>query len=704
MGICSKAKEVICCNKMTDVPIYQDINNNNSIDSKKIFAQKLLEEKDDININNNKSVKEEKNKFFGNVKEEEKNQEISDIKKITEIEQENIEKEDKENDKKKVKQKFKSLLKHGTHTHTHEENELYSQSNKNNIILPEFCNNENDETDNIERNNRDNIYKDNRENENQDSPTRNKNKKRGKSVHIKQGTMDKENLKIKPEINNKFVRNKRKSATLMANAFKFAEKLHLIEKKIPIMYETLISKNMGNPDNYYKKIKDLGSGSFGSVYMAKNTVTENIVAIKIIEKVQDNMIDDMEIQNEINILKTLSHPNIVKIYEFFDTPLNYYIVTEFCKRGELFSYIKNVYHEKQLSVLFYQVFSGLVYLHEKKIFHRDIKLENIMVSEIEKDIITGEDYFWIKIIDFGTAKIFEKNKIEKAVIGSSYYIAPEVLNKRYNEKCDTWSVGVILYMTLVGAAPFDGKTDDEIMERIKIGKYNKNDSRYLEHSDEVKDLVSKLLERDINKRLSAKEALNHPWFEKYGGRKLFCNYLPEEIKPYIENLFNYKYNSKLQELVIAFLVHNLANSDETLIILKMFRHFNKKGDCKLTKVELTQALYSYKDKKDVDEMADIVFQRLDGDNNGYIEFEEFLRACIDKKTLMTKKKLKYAFKFLDKNNTNTLNAQKIIDAFLAKSSKEFEAIFNITIKEVDKDNDGIINFNEFVELMQKFNK
>ena len=181
---------------------------------------------------------------------------------------------------------------------------------------------------------------------------------------------------------------------------------------------------MGNPDKYYKRIKYLGSGSYGSVYMAKNIATDNIVAIKIIEKEEGNMIDDMEIQNEINILKKLSHPNIVKVYEFFDSPLNFFIITEFCKKGELFSYIKNVYQEKQLSVLFYQVFSGLVYLHEKKILHRDLKLENIMVAETEKDIITGEEYFWIKIIDFGTAKIFEKNKIEKSVIGSSYYIAP----------------------------------------------------------------------------------------------------------------------------------------------------------------------------------------------------------------------------------------------------------------------------------------
>ena len=152
---------------------------------------------------------------------------------------------------------------------------------------------------------------------------------------------------------------------------------------------------------------------------------------------------------------------------------------------------------------------------------------------------------------------------------------------------------------------------------------------------------------------------------------------------------------------MAFLVHNLSNNDETLIILKMFRYFNKAGDCKLTKAELTNGLYKYKDKDEVDEMVDIIFQRLDGDNNGYIEYEEFLRVCIDKTNLMTKENLKYAFKFLDKDNTKTLDAQKILKAFLKKPNKEFEAVFNITLKLVDKDSDGIIDFSEFCELMMK---
>jgi calcium-dependent protein kinase len=400
-------------------------------------------------------------------------------------------------------------------------------------------------------------------------------------------------------------------------------------------------------------------------------------------------------------LKKLSHPNIVKIYEFYISENHYYIITEFCRDGELFSYIKNKYSERQLAVLFYQVFSGLWYLHENKILHRDIKLENIMIDGKENDKETGEELFWVKIIDFGTAKLFEKNKKEKDVVGSSYYIAPEVLKQSYNEKCDTWSVGVILYMTLVGRAPFDGKDDEEIIYKINSVDYNKNEPRLVKHSPEVRDLVSKLLDKDTEKRYSAKEALNHPWFKKYGGRALFSNFDEEEIKPYINNLLKYTFNSKIQQLVIAFLVHNLPNTDTSTLILKLFRHFNKSGNCKLTKEELRNGLYEYKNKEEVDKIIDHLFILLDGDNEGFLEYEEFLRACIDKKQIMTSTYLKYAFKFIDKEKTGTLDVQKIIKAFVTTPNKILEAVFNNTLNTVDKDGDGIINFTEFQELMLK---
>ena len=517
-------------------------------------------------------------------------------------------------------------------------------------------------------------------------------------LNLKKENIIEEKDEIKEE--KKFVRKGKRSTTLIEKS-KLGQKLIAAEMNVQVKQETLIIQEKGNPSKKYKPTKILGSGSFGSVYEAKNTIFQNTVAMKVIKKDPNNELDEQEIKNEIDILKKLSHPNIVKIYEFYISNSHYYIITEFCKDGELFSYIKNKYSERQLAVLFYQVFSGLWYLHDNKILHRDIKLENIMISKIEKDNETGEDLFWAKIIDFGTAKIFEKNKKEKDVVGSSYYIAPEVLKQNYNEKCDTWSVGVILYMMLVGRAPFDGKDDEEIICKINSGEYNNKEPKLLKHSPEVRDLVSKLLQKDISRRYSAREALSHPWFDKYGGRSLFSNFKREEIEPCINNLFNYSYNSKIQQLVIAFLVHNLPNTDSSINVLKLFRYFNKSGNCKLTKEELMNGLYDYKDKNEVNNVVDHLFTLLDGDNNGYIEYEEFLRACIDKKTILTNTYLKYAFKFLDKEKTGTLNTEKIIKAFVLKPNKILEAVFNNTLNSVDRDGDGIINFEEFQELMLK---
>ena len=154
-------------------------------------------------------------------------------------------------------------------------------------------------------------------------------------------------------------------------------------------------------------------------------------------------------------------------------------------------------------------------------------------------------------------------------------------------------------------------------------------------------------------------------------------------------------------MVIAFLVHNLPNDDSSIIVLKLFRHFNKSGSCKLTKEELMNGLYDYRDKNEVDKVVDHLFRLLDGDNNGFIEYEEFLRACIDKKTILKSTYLKYAFKFLDKEKTGTLNTQKIIKAFVLTPNKLIEAVFNNTLNSVDHDSDGIINFEEFQELMMK---
>ena len=496
----------------------------------------------------------------------------------------------------------------------------------------------------------------------------------------------------------KFVRKYTTSTKKYKNNFILGGLLLNEEKNLSLSFENLVNLQTGKPSRKYKVLAVLGNGSYGKVYKAKNIVTDNLVAIKSIKKKKENNGGRIDIENEINVLKKLSHPNIVKIYEFYDIKEKYYLITEFCKYGELYQYLKFNFSEKQLCVLFYQVFSGLIYLHDNNVIHRDLKLENIMIDSIEKDNISCEPYFYIKIIDFGSAKIFSKQKSEKEIIGSSYYMAPEVLKQNYNEKCDTWSVGVVLYMLLTKKAPFNGKNNEVIIEKIEEGNYDRKSKKLMEYSQEVRDLLNNLLEIDVNKRFSAKQALNHSWFKYFNGRALFNNFSLGNLKIILDNLFNFKNYNKIQELVLAFLVHNSPTTEETLTILKIFRYFNTSGNCKLLKEELIEGLYKYKSKKEVDSTVEELFKVLDLNKCGYIEYEEFLTATIDRSKLFTKENLKYAFQFIDKEKSNGIDGKKIIIAFNCHENKVLEAVFNNLIIKVDEDGDGIINFNEFQKL------
>jgi calcium-dependent protein kinase len=557
-------------------------------------------------------------------------------------------------------------------------------------------------SENVEENQKNNIFNNCEENlgrknnavfQTVKNPKDFKNKIREKNMNINDLNLNKGAIK---EI---FQRKKKRSTTLMENS-KLLQQLFLVEMSMPITQESLVLQQKGNPSEKYIRGKKIGSGTFGSVYESKNIIFNSKVAMKVIQK--DYYMDNELIKNEIDILKKLSHPNIVRIYEFFETKNCFYLVNEFCPEGELYNYINNSkLNEQQLSVIFYQVFSGLNYLHQNNIIHRDFKPENILISKKERDLLSDEEYFWIKIIDFGTAKIFKNDQNEDSVVGSPYYIAPEVLNKDYNEKCDTWSIGVILYMFLVGKPPFNGANNYEIINSIKTKNYDENNPKLLTHSEEVRDLISHLLEKDTNKRFSAKEALNHKWFKKFNARILFGNFREQDIQPYIDNLFNYTCSSKIQQLVIAFLVHNLPHTESSNNIIKLYRYFNISGDCELTKEELINGLNKYRDKELVNEKVDNIFSLLDGDRNGHIECEEFLRACIDKKEILNDEYLKYAFKFLDKENTGLLNDQTIISAFLTGENKLFEVAVNKVINDVDEDGDGMINFEEFKQLMLK---
>jgi len=470
------------------------------------------------------------------------------------------------------------------------------------------------------------------------------------------------------------------------------------ESNLLISTRVFISELNDHPKKKYKIIKLIGTGSYGKVYLAENIFTHESIAMKEIKKSTEDLLSDGEIMDEINILKNLDHPDIVRIMEFYNTEQSYFIINEYCPGGELFEQVNKKFSETQIAVMFRQILSGLAYLHSNNIIHRDLKLENILIKEIEKSKETNEDLFNLKIIDFGTAKIFDKNKKERIIVGSSYYIAPEVINKKYSQECDMWSAGVILYMFIVGHAPFDGRTDKEIMGKIKQGNYSKNDERWIYASKEVKDLIQKLLVIEPEKRLTAIEALKHPWFKITNSNILYNNISKDEVLKCVQNLLSYKINSKFEELVLAYIIHSMPRPKEAKTCIKLFKLANKNEDGKLLRNELKETLLNFVSEEFLSNY-DEIFSQLDGDNNGYIDYEEFLRATLDRKSFVNENVLNLAFDFFDKNRTGYISKDKIMSYFINTNNNMDEELFTKIFDEIDINKDGKIYFNEFKEMM-----
>nr|XP_033693804.1 serine/threonine-protein kinase Chk2 [Tursiops truncatus] len=237
----------------------------------------------------------------------------------------------------------------------------------------------------------------------------------------------------------------------------------------------------------------------------------------------------LNVETEIEILKKLNHPCIIKIKDFFDAE-DYYIVLELMEGGELFDRVVGNKRLKEATckLYFYQMLLAVQYLHENGIIHRDLKPENVLLSSQKEDCL-------IKITDFGQSKILGETSLMRTLCGTPTYLAPEVLNSfgtaGYNRAVDCWSLGVILFICLSGYPPFsEHKTHVSLKDQITSGKCNFIPEVWSEVSEEALDLVKKLLIVDPKARFTTEEALRHPWLQDEDMKRKFKNLLFEEEK------------------------------------------------------------------------------------------------------------------------------------------------------------------------------
>ena len=475
-------------------------------------------------------------------------------------------------------------------------------------------------------------------------------------------------------------------------------------KLVVLNNDVIVSGNEVNPEKIYIKKKLLGSGAFGEVWLVHHKELDRDFAMKIIKKRKNKSNEEKEILSEIEILKKLDHPKILKIIDFYSKVKKYYIITEYCPEGELFNEIIKVgrFDEGQTAFIINQILKAITYCHRNQIIHRDIKPENIMITKREKN-----GCLQVKLIDFGTAKIFERGVAENRYVGSSYYMAPEVLKRKYDEKCDLWSIGVIFYILLTGRPPFDGNDDEEILKNVEKGVYDKTSYPFPSLSNLAKDLINKLLQYEPKKRISAEEALEHQWFKtaEFKKKDKVNMISPELAKELITNMTKYKSTNMLKCAVIAYLVHHLTNTEECMEASKLFTKIDLNSDGKIEKHELIQGFQKYWGipEEEVKEKVDIIFANIDTDFNGFIEYEEFVRAAVNSSIFMSQNYLKFAFNYFDRDSSGDITFEEIKKRFSQntnyisdKMDSELREIFD----KIDINNDGSISFYEFCKMMK----
>lgn len=456
--------------------------------------------------------------------------------------------------------------------------------------------------------------------------------------------------------------------------------------------EPQISVRTDNIRDQYGIREKIAEGGFGAVYSAVNLKSNKPRAIKFVN-IRGMRAEDISVLlREANILKATDHPNILKIYEVYRDKQHVYFVTELLRGGELFDRIvkKGALSENQAANYMLQITSAVVHMHSLNIVHRDLKPENILFETRKED--SG-----LKVIDFGTCRNFIKNDVMQERIGSSYYMAPEVITGNYNEKCDIWSLGVIMYILLAGFPPFSGANDKEILMNVVRGNLKFDSKCWANVSPEAIQLIKSMLTNKSVDRPTASQVFQNHWLQSHAKGEVPDNELASKT---LSNLTKFNTSNQLLRVTLDFIASELIPEEELKNMRKIFQKIDKNGDGFLSRQEIENALKEYPNILSAN-AADILTQA-DTDGNGQINYSEFLTSALNWESHFSNEKLREAFKQFDKDGNGTLSIEELNSALGGSTGKSSR--FMEYIKEADTNGDGMIDLTEFIAFMRKAKK
>ncbi|KAL8549890.1 hypothetical protein ACS0TY_008652 [Phlomoides rotata] len=448
-----------------------------------------------------------------------------------------------------------------------------------------------------------------------------------------------------------------------------------------------------NFDERYTIGKLLGHGQFGYTYVAVDKSNGDRVAVKRIEKnkmVLPIAVED--VKREVKILKALAgHENVVQFYNAFEDDSHVYIVMELCEGGELLDRIlskkDNRYAERDAAIVVRQMLRVAAECHLHGLVHRDMKPENFLLKSPKENSP-------LKATDFGLSDFIRPGKKFQDIVGSAYYVAPEVLKRKSGPESDVWSIGVITYILLCGRRPFWDKTEDGIFKEVLRNKPDFRRKPWPTISNAAKDFVRKLLVKDPHARLTAAQALSHPWVRE-GGE---ASDIPLDISV-LSNMRRFVTYSRLKQFALRALAGTL-DDDELADLRDQFDAIDADKNGAISLEEMRQALAKDLPWKMKESRVLEILQAMDSNTDGLVDFTEFVAATLHVNQLEEHCSEKWehrsqaAFEKFDVDKDGYITPEEL------KMHTGLRGSIDLLLEEADIDKDGKISLFEFRRLLR----
>ncbi|XXG74981.1 hypothetical protein AAC387_Pa07g3577 [Persea americana] len=446
-------------------------------------------------------------------------------------------------------------------------------------------------------------------------------------------------------------------------------------------------------DSKYSIGKLLGHGQFGYTYVATDRASGDRVAVKKIEK--NKMILPIaveDVKREVKILQALTgHENVVQFHNAFEDDSYVYIVMELCEGGELLDRIlakkDSRYSEKDAAIVVRQMLKVAAECHLHGLVHRDMKPENFLFKSTKEDSP-------LKATDFGLSDFIKPGRKFQDIVGSAYYVAPEVLKRKSGPESDVWSIGVITYILLCGRRPFWDKTEDGIFKEVLRNKPDFRRKPWPSISNSAKDFVKKLLVKDPRARLTAAQALSHPWVREGGD----ASEIPVDISV-LSNLRQFVKYSRLKQFALRALATTFSE-EEIADLRDQFDAIDVDKSGTISLEEMRHALAKDLPWKLKEPRVLEILQAIDSNTDGLVDFPEFIAAALRVHQLeehdseMWQERSQAAFEKFDVDRDGYITPEEL------KMHTGLRGSIDPLLEEADIDKDGKISLSEFRRLLR----